>query len=182
MSRIGIVGGPRTGKSTLARQLAAGGPILCTDPRGLVKDVESGVEYVPNTHADWSAASLYVAEVFLSRPGPWILDGVGLARALRKWRGLFPGQPPPLERLVYLTVPVRELTEGQRRMTLGVKTVLAEIRPWLGALLEEWLEPPPLDLSAASPRSSSTQPARTAVPASTSGLRIYRDTRGLEIF
>jgi len=134
--RIAICGGPRTGKSTLARKLATGGPIFCTDPRGLVKDLEQGVEYVPDDFADWSDASQYVADVFLMRPGPWVLDGVGVARALRKWRILHPGAPPPVDRLIVLTVPHRELLPGQERMTKGVMSVLGELDAWLAEVIE----------------------------------------------
>lgn len=180
MSRVGIVGGPRTGKSTLARRMSATAerpcPILCTDPRGLVKDVEVGVEYVPNQFAEWSAASQYVAEVFLVRPGPWVLDGVGLPRALRKWRTLHPGKAPPLDKLIVLTVARRELLPGQDRMTKGVMSVLGELDDWLAGIIEWRGDGVCL---ADEPRAPRPRPASTPTG---SGLRIYRDTRGLEVF
>jgi len=135
--RIGITGGPRCAKSTLARELSGGTiPIRCTDPFELVKDREDGVEYVPDTHQEWSKASEYVATDFLNRPGPWILDGVGLPRALRKWRDAHPGEKAPLDQLIVLMQPVVPVKPGQLAMAKGVKTVLDEITPWLGAIVE----------------------------------------------
>lgn len=171
--RIAIVGGPRTGKSTLARELAAdaGCPILCTDPAHLVKDPEPGVEYVPSKHVAghagvtpdvWSLASQYVADHFLTRTGPWVLDGVGVSRALRKWlrheamvsrafganaqidvRALIHwavhsgSAPPPVDQLIWLRNAAHvPLKPGQAAMTKGVDTVMRELLPWLEPVLE----------------------------------------------
>lgn len=136
--RLAIIGGPRTGKSTLAKELAAemSAPILCTDPASLVKDPEPGVEYVPDTHGDWSRASEYVATQFLTRPGPWILDGVGVPRALRKYHEMNRAALPPVDRVIVMTRPFVPLLPGQVTMTKGLFTVLGSISLWLGAILE----------------------------------------------
>lgn len=134
--RTAIAGGPRTGKSTLARFMRAA--VMSTDPEGDVKEPLAGVEYVPRDVMDavtagerWSAASQYVADRFLSREGPWTLEGVGVARALRKFHEQHPAEAPPIDRLIVLTQHHETLSPGQVTMTKGVHTVLAEIEPWL---------------------------------------------------
>lgn len=86
--RVVLVGPPRAGKSTYARELRAKGiPTYCTDPLPLVKDPEADVTYLPDEFAEkgrWSDASKYVADHWLTMPGPWCIDGVATARALRK--------------------------------------------------------------------------------------------------
>lgn len=82
--RIILVGPPRSGKSTLARELrAAGTPTFCGDPAELVKDLEAEVTYLPSG-LGWSEASQYVAETWFRMPGPWCCEGVSMVRALRK--------------------------------------------------------------------------------------------------
>ncbi len=191
--RIAITGPSRTGKSTLARQAALNAgkahvaalaallpigatspdatwspaPILCTDPKHLVKDLEPDVEYVPTSavagHAGvtddvWSLSSDYVAAQFLTRPGPWVLEGVGVPRALRKWlraqfvrlEGLNVERvntddvdrharrwaleslcAPPFERLIILSQPKAPQKPGQVAQGKGLMTVLEPMLPWL---------------------------------------------------
>ncbi|KKN56881.1 hypothetical protein LCGC14_0568060 [marine sediment metagenome] len=84
--RIVIVGGPRRGKSTVARAFRDEHqiPTLCTDPLRLVKDPESGVTYLPEG-LGWSEASKFVADHWLLQPGPWVIEGIATVRALRKF-------------------------------------------------------------------------------------------------
>lgn len=128
MTRICITGGPRTGKTTLA------GEIVCE--RGLVDPTLIGAR-VRHTddlmHLNWSEASHRVARQWLNEPGSWIVEGVAVSRALRKWREQNPDQPPPVDRVIYLRTPHEELTPGQRSMAKGVETVHREIEPWLEA-------------------------------------------------
>ena len=164
--RVIVLGAPRTGKSKLAARVVAGKwPFLCTDPVNLVTRPEDGVEYVPEEHAGWSQASQYVADVFLTRPGPWLLEGVGAARALRKWRKAHEGEDPPCELVVWARnrpwdgyskrvldwqkenpgAPVpRELDKwdaehkrSQRAMGKGIETVMRGLRQWLMPVLWE---------------------------------------------
>lgn len=134
MTRIAITGGPRTGKTTLADQMWNG---VCVeagiaDPRkrGL------GIEIVRHTDDlivdyDWSEASLEASK-WMDEPGPWIIEGVTVSRALRKWRDNHPDQPPPVDRVIYLVGPKVPLeTPGQERMTKGVRKVHDEIEGWL---------------------------------------------------
>jgi hypothetical protein len=110
--RVIIGGGPRVGKSTLARRLSAGGRLVrCTD-----EAAEMG----------WSEASENVA-TWLDAPGPWIVEGVAVARALRKWLAAHP-TGAPCDVLYWSTAPRADRTPGQVTMGKGCETVLAEIR------------------------------------------------------
>lgn len=125
MVRICITGGPKTGKTTLANKLSLAGAA------GL------GAERDPVHHTDdtiplgWSNDSAEVAKWF-DEPGPWIIEGVAVSRALRKWRERHPGEPPPVDRVIRLTVPRVALSKGQAAMAKGEETVWQEIVDWLG--------------------------------------------------
>ncbi len=111
--RVVIVGGPSTGKSTLAHRLTAPERVRCTDE--LVGVLE------------WSEASAEVARWF-DEPGPYVIEGVATARALRKWL-----RAHPTERLevtvVLLNKPFAQRAKGQDAMAKGVATVWNEIAP-----------------------------------------------------
>jgi broad-specificity NMP kinase len=127
--RILITGGPRTGKTTLARSLSP--HARSTD------DV---------IHLGWSEASAEVATWF-DRPGPWVIEGVAVPRALRKWLEANPhvkvGEKwihPPCDRIIFLSKPHERLSKGQSSMAAGVLTVWREIAQRLhnlGVALEE---------------------------------------------
>lgn len=149
--RIIILGAPRTGKSTLQAAMAEDHPELvrlCTDPAGDVKEPLAGVEYVPDdceqiqTFGKWSGASQYVADVFLERPGPWVLEGVGAARALRKWKGAHLGEKPPCDLLLWLkNRPWVKHSRGQAAMSKGIHAVMRGLQLWLSPVMREmWLE------------------------------------------
>lgn len=125
--RVIIIGGPRCGKSTIARSyLQAGIPVYCGDPAHLVKDREDGVTYLPD-NLQWSDGSFYVASEWFPRPGPWVCEGQIMARALRKWKRTM----PPADHIILLTDhhPKARPTPGQRAMHRGVMTVWREIAP-----------------------------------------------------
>lgn len=110
-TRIVIVGGPSTGKSTLAHRLTTPERVRCTD------DLVGVLE--------WSEASAEVARWF-DEPGPFVIEGVATARALRKWLLANPGAA--LDAVVVLTGrPFVELSKGQAAMNKGVATVWNEI-------------------------------------------------------
>lgn len=113
MNRIIVLGGPRTGKTTWAR--ARGRELGC-----LVRSTDSLIA----TH-DWSQASTEVARWF-DEPGPWIIEGVATARALRKWLAANPGKPFDAL-VVFFSSPFQVLLKGQDSMAKGVLTVWHEI-------------------------------------------------------
>jgi len=110
--RVVIIGWPKTGKTTLAANMGGG---RSTDE---------------TMHMDWSDASAEVSTWF-DKPGPWIIEGVAVARALRKWRERHPNKPPPIDKLIRLRRPHQELDVGQVSMGKGIDKVLEEIMPWL---------------------------------------------------
>ena len=115
---LAIAGGPRTGKTTTALELAlrSGTALLSTDCLA---------------HLGWSEASQATAARMLTTGADLIVEGVAVARALRKALGQTAGRP--CDRLLVLERPWLELSPGQRAMTKGVDTVLAEILPELRA-------------------------------------------------
>lgn len=105
--RRAIAGVPRAGKTTLARTLGA---VRSTD------DVMG---------LGWSGASDEVA-AWLDEPGPLVVEGMAVPRALRKWLRAHP-EGRPVDEVVWLGTPREELTPGQRRMGAGADTVMREI-------------------------------------------------------
>jgi len=115
--RLLISGGPRRGKSHLARRIAADGRRYHHGEE--LKDLE------------WSVGSQRASE-WLDEPGPWVCENVAMARALRKWLRRNPtGKPADL--IVVLRLPVDDRVKGQDTMAAGVETVWREIEPELRA-------------------------------------------------
>ena len=112
---MAILGGPRRGKSHLARRLA-----------------REGVRYHHGEELkglEWSAGS-EKASRWLDEPGPWVCENVAMARALRKWLLRNPtGVPADL--IVVLRHPVDQRIKGQETMAAGCETVWREIEPEL---------------------------------------------------
>lgn len=106
--RVLITGAPNTGKTTLAAQLEAHGYA-----------VHHGDSLI-GTYS-WSDASQEIASWF-SRPGPWVIEGVQVPRALRKWLAAHP-QGSPADTLLWLTEPFIPLTAKQEAMAKGMLTV-----------------------------------------------------------
>jgi hypothetical protein len=131
--RVLITGGPKTGKTTLA----------------MLQGEVSGLQPM---HTDdlialgWSEASAAVIP-WISRPGPWIIEGVAVPRALRKW---FAANPTgkPADKVIFLGKPWQELSPGQLAMTKGLVTVWKEV---VGELVARGVElvfdPEPMALS-----------------------------------
>lgn len=117
MRRILIAGGPRVGKTTLAAGMRS---VLGIVPRS----TDDLIGRFP-----WSDASAEVAR-WLEEPGPWVVEGVAVPRALRKWleanaEGL------PADALWFSTRPKVDRTPGQITMAKGVASVWAEVEPEL---------------------------------------------------
>jgi hypothetical protein len=114
--RILITGGPRTGKSTLGREL---------DPHYL----ETDQPY--REGKAWSDVSDHVSYWF-DRPGPWVIEGVAVPRALRKWLARHPGSlTRPCDRVIFLTNEPFEPSKGREAMAKGVLSVWREVLPEL---------------------------------------------------
>jgi broad-specificity NMP kinase len=116
--RIVIAGGPRRGKTTRALAIAE-------RTGATVRHTDELVGKLP--HGDDSAE---VARWFNER-GPWVVEGVTAARALRKWMAMHPGKP--CDRVVLMRDPVVKLTPGQITQSKGCDTVWREIEPQLAA-------------------------------------------------
>lgn len=129
MTRICITGGPRTGKTSLATRMSSEAGLLPSDPPQVALPMRS-TDYLIGK-LDWSEASTHVARYWLDAPGPWIIEGVAVSRALRKWHDSHPGEPPPVDRVIHLRDPHEPLSKGQLTMAKGVETVHAEIESWL---------------------------------------------------
>lgn len=114
--RILITGYPRTGKTTLALEM--------TDALIPVRHTDATIPL------GWSEGSAEVAR-WLSEPGPWIIEGVSIPRALRKW--LAANEGAPCDRVHFLTHCHEALSKGQRSMAKGIDTVWREIVPKLRA-------------------------------------------------
>ncbi len=109
--RIVVIGGPRCGKTTRAKALAATGvPARHTD------DLIGRL--------DWSAASAEVSRWF-ALPGPWVIEGVAAVRALRKWLAAHGGKP--CDTVEIMRRPFEPLSPGQASMLKSFETVWAEI-------------------------------------------------------
>lgn len=118
MTRILITGWPRAGKTTLAETFVRrGGGYFVRHTDDLIGRL------------DWSAASAEVAK-WLEEPGDWVIEGVSVARALRKYRDAHPGEPLSCDRLIYLRTPHVELNARQAGMGKGVDSVMSELEPW----------------------------------------------------
>lgn len=126
MTRIVITGGPRTGKTTLAELIGA------DHPGFPVRHTDDLIEQCKHLGKDaWSEASRIVTK-WLDEPGPWIIEGVAVTRALRKWKEAYPGEPPPADRVIFCTTPHTERTPRQIGMAKGVDTVHRnDVVPWL---------------------------------------------------
>jgi hypothetical protein len=111
--RILIAGPPRCGKTTLGRELAAAlaVPLRSTDDLiGSVAMAEAG-----QAVAAW-----------LEEPGPWVIEGVTVPRAIRCWLRSHPiGRP--CDRLLWSPRPRVILTRGQAAMARGVATVFGQV-------------------------------------------------------
>jgi hypothetical protein len=124
-----IIGGPCCGKSTFASSLGA--PVYCTDPRSLVKVPKEGVTYLPEG-LDWSSGSEYVLKNWLSMEGPYCIEGVGVVRALRKWKDSNTKDAPlPFDKIIYFRNQHPSVTRlpGQDAMEKAIATIWREIFP-----------------------------------------------------
>jgi adenylate kinase family enzyme len=120
--RIVITGSPQAGKTTLANLLVKifGLPLFQTDT---VK------------HLGWSEASECVSTWF-GMDGDWIIEGVTVPRALRKWQMNHPDESPPFDWFIFMENPRGALESGQETMRKQVRGLAETQRSWIG---DKWL-------------------------------------------
>jgi hypothetical protein len=126
--RVVIVGGSGRGKSTYASKHFFGSPIFCTDKRSEVRHQMEGVTYLPE-HVSEEERSLFIAARWMAEPGPWCIEGVTAARALRKWLQTRPLEHLPCDKVIVFqhARPEVGLHRGQAAQAKGTWTVWQEI-------------------------------------------------------
>lgn len=109
--RILVSGGPRSGKTSLGKSLLA----MCQEGTRLrsTDDLIGQLE--------WSEASQEVSR-WMSEPGPWIIEGVAVERALRKWLAEN-GTTLPFDLWIVLLDPIVPLTARQAAMGKACETI-----------------------------------------------------------
>ena len=120
--RIVVCGGPRCGKTAVAVRASEryGRPLLFGDAL---------IGQLP-----WGEDSVEVSRWF-DFEGEWIIEGVVCARALRKWLGRNDCSSDVPFRVVRLTTPAHDLSDGQAAMAKGEATVWDEIAPTLAGCM-----------------------------------------------
>jgi hypothetical protein len=122
--RLLITGGVGSGKTTLTEKTWAksGGRVMHTDDLIEVYD--------------WSGVSDHVARHWFNEPGPWIIEGVAIPRALRKYQLANPHLPPPCDRIIVLTDQHKDLNQRQEAMSRTVYEHMSDLSYWLGDVVE----------------------------------------------
>ncbi len=135
--RICIVGGPRTGKTTLALQLR---DAALSDPSTASLSLVHSDALIDEV--SWSEQSEVLARK-LDNPGPWIMEGVAVPRALRKWLAkrkvtdlalanvIDKAILRPCDIVYVLQRPHVERSKGQETMAKAVETVWKLVQPEL---------------------------------------------------
>ena len=142
--RIAVAGGPRCGKSTIAVRTGERYQLPVRHADSVIGDLE--VENFPYRER-WSEASRRVSE-WLREPGPWIIEGVCVPRALRK---LLAATSEPLDMTVlWMGEPIQVQTDRQCAMHKGCVTVWDKIESELKARGAVILNSPSKSLNGAS--------------------------------
>jgi len=110
MTTIVIMGGPRTGKTTMADRI--------TDQARHTDDTIG---------LGWDGA---IDEVSRWMDGAGVIEGTQAVRGMRKWLADHP-TGKPCDEVVYLKHSIVLQTRGQRIMAKGINTVFEEIKPEL---------------------------------------------------
>jgi hypothetical protein len=144
--RTVIVGGSRTGKSTLAREMRRRGvPTFCGDPIEFVKEPEADVTYLPSglAYSGDDGGAAWIAEHWFTMPGPFCIEGHVTARALKRWLnapeqyGSAPDHFPCDRIVVFLQQrPELELLKGQISQHKGVMTTWRSIADYFEGMTE----------------------------------------------
>lgn len=121
-----IIGGPRSGKSTLAQTF--GCPVFCADPKNLVKDVIDGVTYLPDA-IEWDQQSHFICNNWFTMDCDWVIEGVSVVRALRKWAKYYDTNPPCYNIIYIKNIHplASNILDGQIAMAKSIDTIWSEI-------------------------------------------------------
>lgn len=124
MNRIIILGGPRTGKTTLASRVA----LDCG-----IKVVYHTDALIPGRNwADQGEAALNLLCRAHTDHEQFVYEGVLAVRALSRWLKTQPGKP--CDRVIVLTVPKVPQSPEQQRFMKGIMTQFQPLVPALRAL------------------------------------------------
>ena len=125
--RILITGSPKSGKTTLSREI---GDSLYNYSRFHTDDLIS-----PDKQ-NWSEVSQIVSDkLYTMLHNSFIYEGVAIPRALRKFLNEYSEyREKPCDLIIYMPNPRIRLTKGQESMRKGVETVWREILPQLISL------------------------------------------------
>lgn len=130
MTRVLITGAPRAGKTTLGLRMLDEAPEYKGGLPPRLMHTDDLIGKLRGSPAEsWSAASAAVSEWF-DQDGPWIVEGVTVPRALRKWLARNP-EGKPCDRVRLLWTPREVLSEGQAAMAKGTRTVWDIVEPEL---------------------------------------------------
>jgi hypothetical protein len=128
--RVAVIGGPRTGKTTYATQLAKElGVYLASTGKRTLDPLLSTDNFMT---VGWDNVPARVIAA-LEDKEDFVLEGTQAARVLRRWYGL-DLDGPRLDRVVYFDRPWVQRNGGQEAMAKGVATVFRDVEPYLREL------------------------------------------------
>lgn len=134
---IVVLGGPRRGKSSIARLLAETNQLqhLCTDPQRFCRNMAGTPDSL-----EYDQVSQWVSDNWMQKANV-VIEGVHAARALQKWIGSpgTDGTGSPVKRVVYMIHEMEQrMRPGQRAQATTVARVLTELMPSISGMLELW--------------------------------------------
>jgi hypothetical protein len=138
---IFILGGPKRGKTTLAKMLAGTNGLehRCTDPQRFCRFFIGTPD-----HLQYDEVSQWVADTWAGNPG-LVVEGVHAASALLKYlqaqeaAGKGPLSFAPVTRVIYLPTEMGDASGSRHRaQTAYVEKRLAELLPRISSILETW--------------------------------------------
>lgn len=125
--RVAVCGGPRTGKTTYATNLAKElGVYLASTGKRTLDPLLSTDNFM---NVGWDNVPNLVIEALQDKED-FVLEGTQATRVLRRWYHRDP-DGPRLDRVIYFDRPWVTRNGGQEAMAKGVATIFREIRPLL---------------------------------------------------
>ena len=85
----------------------------------------------------WGDDSSFVVSRWFTKPGDWIIEGVGTVRALRKWAVRYPNVMPCDKIVVFHGHhPKAIVSDGQRNMGKGIMNIWGDIASYFNSITE----------------------------------------------